>query len=470
MSASASAVAQRVGGTISKRSDLLLLLTIFVVTFEKLHWEASISVSLADLVTIAYLVSFVADRALARDLRLPRTALVTLAFTAAFVALYLAGFFNIDTTQGLAQFGKGMAKLVIHLLFLVAAVSHLARRSQRFFWTALGAFCAGIAVNALYGIVQLGLARAGFNLDQRLLAPLTGGASSINIYGAVGGRSVYRPNALTGDPNHLGVMLIVPLLVLTPIYLRLEREHRLRWPLAALLSFLLVVELATLSRSGLLGLGVGLLVLAIPYRRLLVSRRLLVPLGAVSIFLAAVVFSRWHFFSTVIRSRVETGGRSTSAHFGVYDFIPGVLHSHPLLGLGLNNFSVYYEFVTGKTNWGPHSFYVALLVEGGIVGAALFAVFLWYLFRRLRAARAVGRSLAVSGDALSARVSPLAWGLTAALAGTMAANVFYLTMQFYYFYVFAALALATPLVFARSLPMTTASRAAVPREARARAA
>ena len=50
----------------------------------------------------------------------------------------------------------------------------------------------------------------------------------------------------------------------------------------------------------------------------------------------------------------------------------------------------------------------------------------------------------------AARVRPLAWGMTAALAGTMAANFFYLTMQFYYFYAFAALALAVPVVFART--------------------
>jgi len=50
---------------------------------------------------------------------------------------------------------------------------------------------------------------------------------------------------------------------------------------------------------------------------------------------------------------------------------------------------------------------------------------------------------------VAARVRPLAWGLTAALAGTMAANAFYLTMQFYYFYVLAALALAASLVFRR---------------------
>jgi hypothetical protein len=46
-------------------------------------------------------------------------------------------------------------------------------------------------------------------------------------------------------------------------------------------------------------------------------------------------------------------------------------------------------------------------------------------------------------------VRPLAWGMTAALVATMAANVFYLTMSFLYFYVFAMLALALPAVFSR---------------------
>jgi O-antigen ligase len=307
-----------------------------------------------------------------------------------------------------------------------------------------------MAANAAYGIVQLGAAEAGLNLDKRLLDPLTGGAASINIYGAVGGQNVYRPNALTGDPNHLGVMLIMPLLILVPVYLRLERGHRLRWPLAGLLGFLLVVLLATLSRSGLLGLGVGLLILAVPYRHFFVRARFLVPVGAVFAFLAAVVYERRHFFSTVISSRLQTNGNSTSIHLGVYDFIPQVLHSHPLLGLGLNNFSVYYQFVTGKTNWGPHSFYVSTMVEGGIVGTVIFVVFLWYLFRRLTNTRALGRELTAAGDPLAARVRPLAWGMTAALAGTMASNAFYLTMQFYYFYAFAALLLALPLVFSRS--------------------
>ena len=74
------------------------------------------------------------------------------------------------------------------------------------------------------------------------------------------------------------------------------------------------------------------------------------------------------------------------------------------------------------------------------------------MFRRLRrGARARARRSPRAATRSRARVRPLAWGLTAALAGTMAANVFYLTMSFYYFYVFVALALAVPLVFARRI-------------------
>jgi len=436
-------------------TDVLFLATAFCVTFEKVHWQVAGNVSLADLLTILFLAAFAGERLARGDGSVPHVAVAVLLFLVSFVLVYGVGFFNLDTEQALQQFAKGLVKFLLHFGFLVAAVAHLARRSERFYWRTLAWFCAGVAANAGYGVLQLVVARAGSDLDSLLIGPLTGGASSINIYGAVEGVNVYRPNALTGDPNHLGIMLIVPLLVLTPIYLRLERASRLRLPLAALLSALLVVTLTTLSRSALLGLLVGLLVLAVPYRRLLRSSALLVPLGLVTAAVALVVLRRADFFETVVRSRVAVGDGSTSVHLDVYRFIPDVLASHPLFGLGLNNFSVYYEFVTGKTNWGPHSFYVALIVESGVVGMALFGLFLLFLFRRLREARRLGRVLAAARDPVAARLRPLAWGMTAALAGTMVANLFYLTMQFYYFYVFVALALALPLVFGRRLQTPT---------------
>jgi O-antigen ligase len=428
-----------------KATGALFLATLFVITWEKVHWNVAGAVGIADVFTILFLVAFAFEWGAPR---FPRTTGVVLVFFAALLVIYLVGFFNIETKQSLDQWGKGMVKFVIHFLFLGAGVAYLARSSLAFYWRSVTALTLGLVANGVYAVLQLLAARAGVNLDNLVLSPLTGGASQINIYGAIGGATVFRPNALTGDPNHLAVMLCIPLLMLLPLYLRLERGHRLRVPLAVCLAFLFLVMLTTLSRSGLLGILVGLLVLAIPYRSALRSRALLVPLAGIAVVLLAVVWTRRHYFEVLIKSRIQTGGTSENAHFAVYDFVPQILHSHPLFGLGLNTFSVYYEFVTGKSNWGPHSFYVALLVETGLVGTTAFFLFLRYLFARLAVARALGRRFAAEGLAAARRVRPLAWGMTAALAGTMAANLFYLTMQFYYFYAFAVLVLALPIVFA----------------------
>jgi hypothetical protein len=430
-----------------KLTSFFFLATLFVATFEKVHWTFAGNVGISDILAILFLVSFLVTT---RRPTVPWTTAVLLGFFVLFLTVYLAGYFDLSDSDALAQWSKGLTKWAIHFAFLAAAVVWLSRRGRAYFWRSLAWFSGGIVVNAFYGVLQLLDARRGGNLDATLLSPITGGASQINVYGAINGANVYRPNAMTGDPNHLGIMLIVPLLMLTPLYLRLEKGHRLRKWLMLAIGFLLVVEAATLSRSGLLGLGVGALVLAVPYRRYLRSPALLVPIGAALALLLAIVLSRRSFFTTVLKSRIQTSGGSESAHFSVYGFIPHVLHTDPLFGLGLNTFSVYYEFVTGKTNWGPHSYYVALIVETGLVGTAVFVAFLWWVFHRLRVARALGRALAVARDPLAARVRPLAWGCTAALCGTLASNAFYLTMQFYYFYAFIALALAVPVVFART--------------------
>jgi hypothetical protein len=247
-------------------TSFLFLASVFCVTFEKIHWTFAGTVGIADFLAIAFLVSFLLGT---RRFRVPHTTAVLLGFFAVFLVAYLIGYFDLSDSDALGQWGKGLTKWLIHFLFLAAAVVWLSRRGQRYFWKTLVWFTAGFVVNALYGVLQLLDARRGGNLDALILSPITGGASQINIYGAINGANVYRPNALTGDPNHLGIMLIVPLLVLTPLYLRLEKGHPARRWLMVVIGFLLVVEATTLSRSGLLGLGVGALVLLLPYRRYL---------------------------------------------------------------------------------------------------------------------------------------------------------------------------------------------------------
>ena len=299
-------------------------------------------------------------------------------------------------------------------------------------------------------MLQLLDARRGGNLDASLLSPITGGASQINVYGAINGASVFRPNAMTGDPNHLGIMLIVPLLVLTPLYLRLERGHRMRRWLAPTIGFLLIVEAATLSRSGLLGLGVGALILAVPYRRYLRTPQLLVPIGARGRdprrdrALAAVVLHDDPEVAGADERRLRERA------------LPGLL-VHPARAPRRPAVRARAEHVLRllrvrhrQDELGP----AQLLRRAdrrdrarrhrAVRGLPLLGV-----PRASHAARALGRALAAARDPLAARVRPLAWGCTAALVGTLASNAFYLTMQFYYFYAFVALALAIPVVFAR---------------------
>ncbi len=433
--------------------DALLLATVFVITFAKVRWTVgNADVNISDISASLFVVAFLATRIERADARLPRASLVLGAFFATLAVVYLIGFFNLDTAADRDQFFKGFVKFVIHFSFLTAAVAHLARRSEVFYWKTLAWFIGGITANSLYGLVQLGLAEtSGGNLDQIVLS-LIGSyeRGGINIFGAVDGANVYRTNALTGDPNHLGIMLIIPLLVILPLYLRLERGHRLRAPIGLLLAFLAFIELTTLSRSGMLGLAAGLLVLALPYRHRLISMRLLAPLVTLLVVVGAIVAQRTSFFESVFRSRTSVSGNSSRIHIEIYELLPPVLDAHPFFGLGLNTFSTFFEFVTGRTNFGPHSYYISLLTETGIIGTAVFVAFIAYLFIRLGAVRALGRGLSRAGDSLAARVSPLGWGMTAALVGTLVANAFYLTLQFHYFFVFSMLIVAAPIVFSRN--------------------
>lgn len=432
--------------------DALLFATVFAITFAKVRWTVGgVDVSISDVTASLFVIAFAVSRVGRRDWSVPRTGAVLCAFFLAFLLVYLVGFFNLDTALDRDQFAKGLAKFVVHFFFLIAAVAHLGRHPSRLYWQTLGWFVAGLVANGAYGLLQLAVAEtSGGNLDEKVLGAI--GAyqrGGINLFGVSEALNIYRVNALTLDPNHLGVMLVVPLLVLLPLYLRLERGHRLRTPVAALLVFFSIVELTTLSRSGLLGIGVGLLVLLIPYRHLLLTARVLVPLGALVLVLGIVVAQRTAFFQGVLNARTQLSGSSAQSHFQIYELVGPAMSAHPLFGLGLNTFAVYYEFVTGRSNFGPHSYYIALLAETGIVGTALFVVYLGYLVDRLGALRRVGRALSEAGDRAAVRVRPLAWGLTAALFGTMAANAFYLTMQMYYFFVFAMLIVAAPVVFAR---------------------
>jgi hypothetical protein len=423
------------------RLDWLLLLTLSVLTFEKIRWETSVvTLTWTNLLATAFVVAFVIDRIRRRDPYLHPASITLAGFMLAFSAVYLAGYFDLTDKAALTFWLKGMGTWGIHFVYLILGVAHLVRRGRLLFVRSLYAFTLGIVVNCVYGVLQLALAiAAGINLDKLVVGPLTagqGGIGGINVYGIVAGsQNVYRINALTGDPNHLGVMLCVPLLALLPYYLG-DRKGRRRTGL--LLLFLLVVQILTLSRSAALGDAAGLVVLLPGLRRYLPSTRA-IAIGAGGVLGAfAALYASSHFVRAVIASRTQLNGGGTQTHFQFYQLVPPALDPHPLFGMGFNTFAVYYQFITGQTDFGPHSAWIAILVETGLVGMAVYLVYFAYL---LANAAAIRRS--PDPDA-----SRLGQGLLAALVGTAAANLFYLTMTFDYFFAVALLVVAGAAMFA----------------------
>jgi hypothetical protein len=434
--------------------DWLLLLTLSVLTFEKIRWETTnVTLTWTNLLATAFVVAFLVDRIRRRDVFIHPAALTLAGFMLVFSAVYLAGYFDLQDKQALAFWLKGMGTWGIHFLYLILGVAHLIRRGRPLYLRAAYAFAAGMVVNCAYGILQLGLqVTAGVNLDRVVVGPLTagqGGTGGINVYGTVAGSgTVYRINALTGDPNHLGVMLCVPLMVLLPYYLGDRKGRRVT---GLLLLFLFLVQVLTLSRSAALGDAAGLVVLLPALRRYLPPlRTVAIGLGGIAAALA-VVYASSHYVRTVIAARTQLNSGGTQTHFQFYQLVPPALDPHPLFGMGFNTFAVFYQFITGRTDFGPHSAWVAILVETGLVGLAVYLAYFGYL---LASADAIRRSS-------DSDLSRLGQGLLAALVATAAANIFYLTMTFDYFFAVALLAVAGAAMFGPARAPARAPTAAV---------
>lgn len=416
--------------------DLLFVGTMATLTWESVFWHVAASLTLSNLLTLAFVAGFVIDRIARRDARLHPAVYTLAGFAMAFAAVYLAGYFDLANHDALVYWVKGILVWIVHFAFLICGVAHLVRRGRPLLLRALRWFLLGVLINCAYGVLQLAAqVGAGINLDRLVLAHLTSdGAHGLNLYGKVGSSSVYRLNALTTDTNHLGVMLCAPLLVGLAHYLGAPRRRR-RLGLALLV--MLGCQALTLSRSGALGDVVGLVVLY-PMARghLPRPRTLVIAIGSLAMA-AAVAISSSHYLSTVVGSRLAVSSSDNSAHLLFYQLVPPALEPNPLFGMGVNTFAVFFQFITGRADFGAHSIWVTVIVETGMVGFSLYLAFLGYL---VTSAWRVRR-------AADAEIGRLGLGFVAALVGTAAANFFYLTMTFDYFFASCVLVVGAAALF-----------------------
>jgi hypothetical protein len=420
----------------SRTTDFLFIGALFTVTFTKVEWGSVGGMVLADLLTALFLGALALEMLRRRDLRVPRLARNVLLIGVALLAVYSTGF--LSATQiagGPHQVLKGLIRLGLHFTLLAGGIAYLSWRPREYLWRAVGSLCAGIAASGLYAAAQLAVHEFGRNLDAAVITPLTGAHARTLIYGLNKSPDVPRVTGLTTDPDHLAIMLIVPILLLVSLSLASERRGRGQLVIAAALMALLLVDAATFSRSGIIGLAAGAFVIAFRYRRFLWSRRVVVPLVTALLVVIAVGARNPAGSGRIVAARVRVD-HTAMTHLHQYDFVPRALRTNPAFGIGLENFGLRYVALTGKRDFGPHSFYVQSLTETGLVGTAAIALFFVYVALQLRAA---------ARAASSRRADALVVGLTAVLVGTIVANVFYLTMTFYYFYAFLILVFASTL-------------------------
>ena len=410
-------------------TDAFFLAALLTVSFIGLRWRVSgVEPKLADLLMVGFLVAYLAE-VTTRRRRPARPAIIALGCAAALGIAYLAAFPGIDDQKEQVQFAKGMAYFVLHFAFLAAGVDLLASRSARLFALALGCLLAGIAANGAYAALQLIVASTGHNLDAAVLSPLIDRPARSLTYGLMYGPDTLRARGLARDPNHLGVMLLLPTLGLLALMATAPELLRRPRAMAAVLAGLLVVLALTLSRSAALGLAAGVLFLVLIDRRRLLRRTVVVPTAA-AVGILALVAVNAEAFERVVGARLGIHGIAGRQHFRTYELVQPALSHDPLFGVGLNNFTQTYAQRTLGTLEASHSFYVQSLIETGILGSALFGLFLVFVVFRLNALRA---SAQTCDDRRGEAIASL---LGAALVGTLVANAFYMTMSFSYFYAF----------------------------------
>lgn len=366
-----------------------------------------------------------------------RPALLVATFGVAGILSLLAATDPARTLDGLARIAKDgiIAVLVVTLI-------HRGATLRRVLWTLL-------AAGLLMGTISVHQHLTGnFAFDYWGLAsePRTWGGSD---------QAVHRVTGPIGNPNSYGLIL----LILVPIAVdRLACRGRLAPRILALWA-LVVCSLSivfTYSRGAFVALVAMLAFLLIVRRPRL--RGVLIAAGVAALLMPLVPSSYVHRMATLvgaIRQPEETIGVQDASLRGRLseNLAAGQMFlDHPLIGVGLGNYPVRYQDYSQQlmldsrsTERSPHSLYLEIAAETGIVGLLALGIILWVPIRCILDAR---RSLR---DPKLAEIRGMADAIAIGLLGYLVGSFFLHATHMRYFWLLAGIALALPRVASTEL-------------------
>ena len=269
--------------------------------------------------------------------------------------------------------------------------------------------------------------------------------ASIQMDQALSASSTPRVGGPINDPNFWGQVLVaVSMLIVFRIIH--EKNMHVRLGSALMLGLILYIVLNTYSRGAYLALVIDMLLILLLYRKRIDS---VVVVAVLIILVLALPFVpatyRNRFNSLFVTSQngiyedTSLRGRSSEMLTGLAMF-----EEHPILGVGVSNYPIQYqryaqligiEFRSEARD--PHSLYIQLLAETGILGTVTFLGMVFFLLNALgkagRAAEKVQRLEEWLPWLNSIRLAILSYMLT---------SVFLHSAFIRYFWLLVAMALA----------------------------
>jgi O-antigen ligase len=262
-----------------------------------------------------------------------------------------------------------------------------------------------------------------------LIAFFVLGAAMAAAYGVIhppsgAAADLARDGGTLGDPNYFATVLVAALALAAA--LAMMRSLAPLWRVCAVIACVLSVTgiLLSLSRGGLIALGVSLLTMV------LVAGRWRAPMAAIAVFIA--IMGVGYFLALAppgALARITTNNDG-SGRQDVWRVGWRMVQAHPLNGVGAGNFSIVsknYVLEPGLTTHADyiiltpkiaHNTYLEVLAEGGIPA---FVLFMAILIGSLRCTQKAWRAFRKSGDS---ELELLAYAQFAALIGFLAGSFF----------------------------------------------
>jgi O-antigen ligase len=196
------------------------------------------------------------------------------------------------------------------------------------------------------------------------------------------------------DPNDLALTLALGIPM--SYYLALQSKPRVAWIYWLHISLIFAAVLLSASRTGFLASCAAFSIVPLTFSQLRTRAKLIIVVGAVALIIAAVALapsSSWKRLSTI---GTEVSAGSLNNRDVIWKEGLAAFRQHPFGGVGAGGYPRAVEPLFGwPTGWTivAHNTFLSVLVETGIAGAVLFALFLAMLAAGIRNVRGQERSL-----------------------------------------------------------------------------